>query len=344
MKKYVSLLVFCLAFSSFLSAQVINKNQWTLFTKTSADWCPNCGTWGWNMQKQLVEKFENKNTITWAAHVSGGLQNTAASEIAANLGVNYHPIFFEGQTNMNASSNNVAEKILDAESIVEINALFEPLAGVGVEATINDDRTLEVKANVEFLANVEGGNYFLALYLVEDKLVHKQQNVGPNAVHRYVLRRSLLPTTFGNALITGAVNKGQTFETEVSVENVTGVKENLKVAAIIWNRTTDGKYKFFNANQVDVAITSSSEDISEAFDVKAVFVQNDLNVSFEIPAASEKMNMTLTDVQGKVLWNGLFQQKGIHEKSIHVPAPSGTYILHFDDGMHDVYSRKIIKL
>ena len=344
MKIKFSIILFCLGLLVNLNAQEINKKQWTLFTKTSADWCPNCGTWGWNMQKQLVEKFENKNCITWVAHVSGELKNNASADIASNLGVNYHPIFFEGQTNMNASSNNVATKILEAESIVELNTLLDPLAGVGVEATINDDNTMAIKASVEFLSAVEGGNYFLGLYLVEDKLVHYQQNIGPNAVHRYVLQRSLLPTTFGNALVSGEVAKGQTFQVETTVENIEGVKANLKVVAILWNRTTDGKYRFFNGNQVPVSIVSSNEDVLTQHMIQAAFQQNDLQLSWQLAQPIEKLSFTLTDVQGKIIWNNQYQHELTGNKNIYLPAPAGTYILHVNDGTSDIASKKLIKI
>lgn len=344
MKIKFSAFLFCLGLLANLNAQEINKKQWTLFTKTSADWCPNCGTWGWNLQKQLVEKFENKNCITWAAHVSGGLKNNASSDIAANLGVNYHPIFFEGQTNMNASSNNVAAKVLEAESIVELNNLLDPLAGVGVEATINDDNTIAVKASVEFLTAVEGGNYFLGLYLVEDNLVHYQQNIGPNAVHRYVLQRSLLPTTFGNALVSGEVAKGQTFNIETTVENIEGVKANLKVAAILWNRTTDGKYRFFNGNQVAVSIVSSNEDVLTKHNIKALFQQNDLQLSWQLAQPLDKLSFTLRDIQGKILWNAQFEQEVTGNKNINLAAPAGTYILQVHDGTREIASKKLIKI
>ena len=45
---------------------------------------------------------------------------------------------------MNASNSNIPQKIDEAKSIVEINDLFDPIAGIGLTATLNDDKKLDV--------------------------------------------------------------------------------------------------------------------------------------------------------------------------------------------------------
>lgn len=343
MKNIVITLV-CITAYFQLSAQEISTKQWTLFSKTTADWCPNCGSWGWNMQKQLVEKFENKNTLTWALHVSGGLTNQAAKDLAANLGVNYHPIFFEGLENMNVTSGNIPTKIEEAEAIVELNNFSDAFAGVGILATIDDDNTLDVSADVEFLAPVEDGNYFLGLYLLEDKLVAYQQNQGQNAVHRYVLRNRILPATFGENLVSGAVAKGQKYKVNASMSNVSGKPENLKVAAIIWNRTSDGKYRFFNANVVDVAITSSEHTPDVSFTLHAQFMGDNLQVTLNNADVLSNVNLHLTDMLGKTVLNTVISNEASWDKTFYLPVLSGTYMLNIDAGKQGQITKKLIKI
>ncbi|MFZ1704034.1 MAG: Omp28-related outer membrane protein [Saprospiraceae bacterium] len=343
MKKVSLLLIFSMIVFSNTHAQEINKKQWTLFSKTTADWCPNCGTWGWNMNKQLIEKVGDKNSIIWGLHVSGDLTNQTAKDLAANLGVNYHPIFFEGQSNMNVSSGNIPQKLDEAESIVDLNAILDPFAGIGVTATIDDDNTLEVKAEVEFLSNVEMGNYYLGLYLVEDNVVHFQQSIGSNAVHRYILRRSLLSSTFGDNLTSGEVASGAKFNVETTIPNIGGNKTNLKVVAIIWNKSTEGKYRFFNGNQVNVAITSGTNDQDVPFDIFANFQQDNLSIHFKNEDIVPTIDLTIIDIQGKDIFSTQISNEASWEKSIYLPIPTGQYFLKFDAKKHGSTTLKLFK-
>lgn len=343
MKNIIITLLISTAFLQ-LQAQEISKEQWTLFSKTTADWCSNCGSWGWNMHKQLVEKFENKNTLSWALHLSGGLTNQTAKDLGANLGTSFQPVFFEGLENMNVNSSNISQKISEAESIVELNNISDAFAGVGILATLSDDKTLDVSADVEFLAPVENGNYFLGLYLIEDNLVAYQQSQGQNAVHRYVLRNRILPTTFGENLVSGAVAKGQKYKVTASMSNVTGKPENLKVAAILWNRTSNGKYRFFNANVVDVALTSSDYTPEVAFSYQAQFADENLLVSFTHSDLVSDVRLNLTDMQGKTVFETFISNESSWQKTFHIPLLSGTYLLHIDAGKQGYTTKKLIKI
>ena len=343
MKNIIITLLISTTFLS-LGAQEISKKQWTLFSKTTADWCSNCGSWGWNMHKQLVENFENKNTLSWALHLSGGLTNQAAKDLGANLGVSFQPVFFEGLENMNVTSSNIPQKIAEAESIVELNNISDAFAGVGIVATLSDDKTLDVSADVEFLAPVENGNYFLGLYLLEDKLIAYQQSQGQNAVHRYVLRNRILPSTFGENLVSGAVAKGQKYKVNASMSNVSGKPENLKVAAIIWNRTSNGKYRFFNANVVDVALTSSEQTPDVAFTLQAQFLGDNLQVSLNNTDVLSNVSLHLTDMSGKTVLNTDIYNESSWEKTFYLPVLSGTYMLNIDAGKQGQITKKLIKI
>jgi hypothetical protein len=344
MKQIFLITLFSLLVSQSFT-QEINKKQWTLISKTTADWCSLCGGWGWNFQKQLIDNLENKNTIVWALHTStSGLTNNTSKDIITNLGGSGQPRFFESQTNMNATSSNIATKLQEAIDIVDFNQLSEPIAGIGMTATIDDNNKISVNANVQFISKAEDGRFYLGLYLVEDKLVHPQANQGNNAVHRYVLRNSLLPSTFGENFANGQVAKDATFTIQGSLSDVTGNRENLKIAAIIWNRNSDGKYLFFNANMVDVDVLSNENTPVVSYTSNALFKEDNLTVSFQHPDPVSKIGLQLIDMQGKIVFTSQIENENHWEKTYNLPVLSGTYILKIDAGNLGSVSKKLIKI
>jgi hypothetical protein len=311
-------------------SQEINTKQWSMVNKKTADWCSLCGSWGWNMHKQLTDRFENKNVLNWALHYSGGLQNQAAVDISANFGGSGQPLFYVEGIDLNATPNNIAAKVAEAEDIVNFTLAQPAYAGIGIEAILSSvTNRLDVKAKVEFLQPVEGGDYYLGLYLVEDSLVAYQQSQGQNAVHRYVLRRSLLNTTWGKSLKKGPLEKGEIFDVDVDLDNITTPRNRLYVAAVIWNKVGN-KYLFFNGYQVPVGIPASQLDIhSDLSEIKAyqtegseIHLQINSQVSFSNPiiAVTDLNGKTITSLSPGALTEGnhSFQLKGNFIPGLHL--------------------------
>ncbi|MDV7390324.1 hypothetical protein RZS08_03170, partial [Arthrospira platensis SPKY1] len=80
-------------------------------------------------------------------------------------------------------------------STAQSKAAEAPLAGIEVESGFEQDQVLG-RARVTW-QEAGSGEFALGLYIVEDSLVHAQTNQGPNAIHRFVLRRSLGDAAFG---------------------------------------------------------------------------------------------------------------------------------------------------
>ncbi|MBK9257089.1 MAG: Omp28-related outer membrane protein [Saprospiraceae bacterium] len=329
-----SIFIFILSFSFFcLNAQQVNTKQWSIINKKSADWCTLCGGWGWNFHKQLLDKFENREVLNWAIHYSGGLMNQAAVDLSNNYGGSSQPIFFVEGDDIKATNSNTVAKLAEVGDIIDFSLSQLPYAGVGIDAELNTEtNTLTINAKVEFLSNAEGGDYYLGLYLIEDNVVASQQPIGNNAVHRNLLRRSLLSTTWGQALKKGAVTMGTTFDVNAVVENVTGNRENLKVAAVIWNKhPTTNKYLFFNANQVNVGIPASSKDeFTSVRDMKVFQSEGDrIIVRLDIENTLTSANLSVSDINGK----SISQQHvgtlaiGSHEFSMEGNFNPGMYLV-----------------
>ena len=77
-KNTFTLLIACL-FAMQAIAQQVAQVQRSIVTKRTADWCPNCGTYGWTYFKDAIEQNGDK-AVFIAAHYSGGLAAPAANE------------------------------------------------------------------------------------------------------------------------------------------------------------------------------------------------------------------------------------------------------------------------
>jgi len=82
MKKVLLPICFFFAFLT-AQAQEVPEVQKTLISKISADWCPPCGTWAWDLFHDLVNDNDNQ-AVLMAVHHSGGLE-TPTSNAFANL-------------------------------------------------------------------------------------------------------------------------------------------------------------------------------------------------------------------------------------------------------------------
>ncbi|MFZ1749197.1 MAG: Omp28-related outer membrane protein [Saprospiraceae bacterium] len=318
----------------FLSIQVafcqqVNTKNWVLIHERTADWCPFCGTWGWDMKTQALSKFANENVIFMAVHHSGGLNNTTATELGANFPGAGQPIFYVDGFDIQVNSSNISSKLNDTQLEIDFKKSVPALAGVGIDAQLSTStNTLTVKAKVEFLSAVEGGDYYLGLYLLED-VMNVQASRSGQQLHKNVLRRSLLPTTFGNALKAGAIAKGTTFDVTASVANITANRENIKVVGIIWSKS-NGRYLFFNANQVNVSIPADNNELALSENIRVYQSANNL-IDIELDTDQFKANtiVHITDISGKNIVAQSVSQNDISGNKISI---SGN----FAKGMHIV--------
>ena len=288
MKKFTPLLLLLLAFMN-LQGQTVTNTQTTLITKRTADWCPYCGTYGWQFTTQLKPKLVGKDGIMWNVHYSGGLATNTSKAIAANIGGVGQPlIFLNTETDdIGLNASNVAAKVDEVAQWVDDLSLFGALIGMGGEAKVNPSNELTAKAKVKFYDSAENGEFYLGFYLVKKNLVAFQQSVGQNAVHHAVLDQSLTEGFFGNKIGAAPVSKGAEFETSASLANLVlhnGKLEDTKVVMVLWNKLSTGKYIFLNAREVDLQLTqtTSAQDI-------------DQTLSFTAKAGSDYIDVLIDD-------------------------------------------------
>ncbi len=325
---------------STLQGQQVSDKNWTLIHERTADWCPFCGTWGWDLKTQMMNKFANDEVIFMAVHHSGGLSNPTAVEFGDNFGGSGQPIFFVDGVNINANGGNIATKLDETQLEVDFKNTVATIAGVGINANLSKTtNTLTVDAKVEFFNDVENGDYYLGLYLLEDVMNTQASRTGLQ-LHKNVLRQKLLTSTFGNPLQKGAVAKGTTFTVNTTVPGITADRDKIKVVGIIWNKVNN-KYLFFNANQVNVGIPATSEEFTAKSSFNAYQAESG-NIVVEIPETfNEKVGtISVIDASGRTLETAAFvaNSKSININSYFVP---GMHVIMVVSGNQKI-SRKLI--
>jgi hypothetical protein len=287
MKKFFLVFLFALA-SFYTNAQTITNTQTTIVTKVTADWCPNCGTYGWSFTKKLNEKVVGKNAIVWNAHHSGGLATTTSKAMANNLGNIGQPVFFVNtDENLNVNSGNLDEKVEEAILIIDGSSSLGAIAGMGSNAILQG-KDLKVDTKVKFYDKIEAGEYYIGTYLVKKNLVWTQASVGPNAVHHSVLDKSLDTDPFGLKIVKAPVEKDAEFSVSTSLKDLVlhnNKLEDTKIVSVLWNKTANGKFIFINAREVNILLENTSgttDNKIAALDFEATNAGNMINIDFNI--------------------------------------------------------------
>jgi hypothetical protein len=202
---------------------------------------------------------------------------------------------------------------------------------VGINALLSQDMdVLTVEAKVEFFSDVEGGDYYLGLYLLED-VMNTQAGRSGLQLHKNVLRRSLLNTTFGNALQKGAVSKGTVFNVSASIPNITSDRNKLKVVGVIWNKANN-KYLFFNGKQVNVGIPANTE-IEPAFNARIMHIYQSESglLHIETEGIREIKQVTVYDMSGKPVYTEQLPEAGTVTRNnftLNIPSlAQGVYLI-----------------
>jgi hypothetical protein len=244
----------CLASAARLPAQSVDipQTQRVVIVKKTADWCPNCGQWGWTLFNQLVTDQAERATV-FAAHYSGGLSNAVATAIAANLPGASQPRFYVNQSDMNANSGNGTTVRNQVNVQVDNAGQQSPVAQTGILATYEGNR-LFIRTRTRLFQNWTDGELFLGVYLIERSFTGNQSGQGANAQHKQLLRSVVRGEWYGVPILSGSSTDGLLPEMADTVTLGNLSPQNLEIATILWRR---------NGNGFAVVNTNSTRNITE---------------------------------------------------------------------------------
>lgn len=303
-KKLFILLVVFITVQTATYAQEINEKSWTLIHERFATWCPYCGTWGWDLKDQMLAEFKNDNVIFMSVDYSGDLTNPTAKEFDSNFGGVGQPIFYVDGVNINATATNGTTKVQETRLEVDFKKDERPYIGVGVSPVLDDAGVLTANTKMKFLQDVEGGNYFIGMYLLEDVLAPQASRTG-NQLHKNVLRASLLPAVFKNTVATGPVNKDTEFQATGVLTDLKGEADKYKVLSVVWTyNPSTNKYLFHNAFIAPVKKITATHDAQNdnvnftAFQAESGNIVISLDKNVQVTSSTE---IIVTDLSGKII-------------------------------------------
>jgi len=311
MRKLLLLVSLCFG-AQFINAQEISTEQWSMVTKKTATWCTFCGQWGWDFKKDVIASQQNKPVLVWSAHFSGDLDTETSKAIINNLpNVGGQPIFYLNNDIFSVNSGNASTKVGELSEFLDAFGAFEAFAGVGSTAVFDGEK-ITTNSKVRFLVDLEadanGGQYYLASYLVDDVLIAFQQARGNNAEHENIILHSFNGDNhFGVNVFNGSVTADQEFTSEGELDftgdtNIPDYADGYSVVTILWTKIGD-EFVPFNINRQDVTSESSNtNDVLENVSVAAFHLgtgQIDMNVTSD--KSMNDVTINLFDINGRAV-------------------------------------------
>ena len=289
-----------------VNAQEISEEQWSLVTKKTADWCTFCGGWGWTFKDYLLEDQEGLPVVFWMAHYSGGLQTPTAKAISDNFPSSGQPVFFLNNDNMVVNSGNLNAKRAEFKSFIESLSGLSPFAGGGSTAVFDGEKIIS-KSKVKFFTNLEGGDYWLASYLVDDELIAYQQSQGNNAKHQNILLHSFHGNNyFGENVITGEVSVNQEFIVDGELDftgdsNIPDYGDGYSIVTIIWAKVGN-VYTPLNLNKQSVTTVVNGIDELKSINVAAFHLgAGQISINITSDEIINDANVHLFDINGRTI-------------------------------------------
>jgi hypothetical protein len=325
-----------------------------LITKRTATWCPNCGSYGWTLFRDLLSDNQS-NALVVAAHFgSSNLANEASNELTTALGGFGQPVFFLNSENLGANSGNIGTVRQNAAAAVAGINEVPPVAQTGLLAQATAD-SLIVQTRTQFFGDLDEESINLSVYLIEPSVFAAQSGQGAMAEHENVLRYSLTGSAYGETIVEGGAMEGAVIERRYSIAipeleandiNTSNLGNNsLIVAAVLW-RGSAGDFEVLNTNQVRESMLTTAPDLQARADFR-VFptpAVSDITVSLVLQQAIPGGRIQLINSNGqrvRTIHSGPLAGGAHHFTMPRLQLPAGAYWLQLTDGV-EVLSRKLV--
>ena len=233
--------------------------QVPIVLKETGELCPPCGSWGWTAWEGVISSVQGK-TFLWSQYSDYFVSNShfvnqeldPANSVNNAFQKNFpyggsKPLFYINGAEATSSSVSAVETAVNA-SIAS--------APVDVSASYKiewDGDNLTVTAQAKLYNNMSG-NYFMGVYLVEDKATGTQSGHPSSSAsleHHMVMRGSVGGNIWGEEIIAASASAGDMIEkTFTQAVPSSYIKDNLTVGVIIWRKNgTKYFYKQAASNQ-----------------------------------------------------------------------------------------------
>lgn len=338
-----------------LFAQDLQTQRRTLMVRHSEDWCPTCGTWGWDIYDSLVKRQTldtGYKAYNVTLHVSSNWNVLNAPNLD-NLIINTMPAPIIAVPsfcvdNLDMDSFNELDFLGDQDNIED--TLIRPaidsilyyvnqevsqpaVVGVGFSAEIKNPDSLIVRTRVRTLQPLSG-EYRIAVYIAEDSLFGFQSDLpAGNGWHRYTLKDAVEHGIWGKLLFTGSIAANQEFYQTFKRKIPSGwVHGHLRYYAIVYKKNpSTGLYEIENVtnkNTEPVNVRQIAE--ADAFNIYPIPAKDRLNI--DAPGNSdEQYSVNIYSLDGKLISE--FYKGRLPAKDVLLPElPAGNYMLRIVSG------------
>ncbi|MFT6151491.1 MAG: hypothetical protein ACJAY9_000881 [Flavobacteriales bacterium] len=233
--------------------------QVPIVLKETGELCPPCGSWGWTAWEGVISSVQGK-TFLWSQYSDYFVSNShfvnqeldPANSVNNAFQKNFpyggsKPLFYINGAEATSSSVSAVETAVNASiasTPVDVSASYK------IEW---DGDNLTVTAQAKLYNNMSG-NYFMGVYLVEDKATGTQSGHPSSSAsleHHMVMRGSVGGNIWGEEIIAASASSGDMIEkTFTQAVPSSYIKDNLTVGVIIWRKNgTKYFYKQAASNQ-----------------------------------------------------------------------------------------------
>ena len=273
-----------------------------LISKRTADWCPNCGSWGWEFKLAILDEISSDDATIIALHHSGGLANETSTAITDALGGVSQPRFYLNNENISASSGNWNSKLEDLKAEVAAMNMEIPDFGIDMHGYLGASAN-EVVAEIELHVNqAVDGEYYLGTYLITNDLIHNQSgnSAGQMAEHKKILLDEFSGTPFGRLIGDGPILEGvMDFNITTTFDNVPAAATD--IAVIIWKK--DGNdYTISNTAVIEnIELLSSNNDFNWISEASVSYFENQINIELTSEETIGKYQVRILDMNGRLV-------------------------------------------
>ena len=300
MKLIATLSLSLFLFTAHAQISVPQKNK-TLVLMYAESTSNDCGTYGWDTFRELVDSNLNAVFANW--YGSGDAKLTV-SPIPLNASilqihvpaVGFVPSFLVNGTNLGYVQYS------GVKSFIQSNTSGPVIANTGFTQNTNSTGdSLVIDTRTKFFQNASG-EFYVATYVYEDTVIAPQTGKSSNAKHIRVWRTPLgIEGSFGSLLRQSSFSSGYTFDTTYRIYiDPSWQKDKLHVFTVIWEKK-NGFYTVLNAHELRNSSVGIN-DISTNTEISHIYPNPVINeIQMKLNGHGRKCLITITDMSGRVV-------------------------------------------
>ena len=226
-----------------------------LYSKITATWCEPCGSWGWDLNKDINDKLGDKaisSSIYGSA--SSKMTNATAQKLATDFGVRGWPTFsFNGSNRTEYGENGGIYTGQTKNNVIdEVSEFTNSPVEMGVGGNVSwDGNTMTLNWAVKTFKD-QTGTFKVAAYILEDGVMEIQAGKTGSVAHKHVLRDKITSNIYGIDL-SGNLSADSYSELNAQTYDIdpSWNMDNIEIIAIIWKDNGNGGYDFVNAARLN---------------------------------------------------------------------------------------------